>query len=255
MWRRFATLRSPELGEIMQTKPLMILPVGQIEEHGPHLPINTDCVIASRIAQSIAEKVGEKLPVILMELIAYGYSGKVMTQWPGVVRVKMDTIRDYVYDVCSSLVEMGTTKIAVINGHGHHSALLKLMARKLADEKGVAPIILYPAGLACEALKQTARGGDGASCHAGEFETSLMLFLDPDQVDMSQAVDNPLTDIGLLPPGAFWSTWDRQKTENGIYGKPSVASAQTGKIFFDAAVTNAIECLEEYYVRISAFGQ
>ena len=112
MWHEFGRLRSPQLGEIMQTKPLLILPVGQTEEHGQHLPVNTDAVIASRLAQAIAEKLGEKLPVILMESIAYGYSGQVMTQWPGVVRVEMDTIRDYVYDICASLVDMGARKIA-----------------------------------------------------------------------------------------------------------------------------------------------
>lgn len=255
MWHRFGTLRSPELGKIMQSKPLVILPVGQTEEHGSHLPVNTDAVIASRLAQAIAEELGETLSVLLLDPIAYGYSGKVMTKWPGLFRVEMDTIRDYVYDVCASLVDMGATKIAVINGHGHHTALLKLMARKLADEKGVSPIILYPNGLASEGIEQAARGGPGASCHAGEFETSLMLFLEPDLVDMSQAVDNPLTDTDLLPPGTFWSTWDRQKTENGIYGKPSVASAESGKIFFEAAAKRAVQCLEEYYGRASASGQ
>lgn len=246
MWHRFGTLRSPELGEIMQAKPLVILPVGQTEEHGPHLPINTDTVIASRLAQAIAEKVGEEGSVLLLDSIAYGYSGKVMSQWPGTIRVNMDIIRDYVYDVCASLVDMGASKIAVINGHGHHCALLELMARKLADEKAVAPMILYPFGLACEGIKQAARGGSGASCHAGEFEASLMLFLQPECVDMSRAVDNPWEDTDKFPPKTFWSTWDRQKTDSGIYGKPSVASREAGKTFFDTAVAKASQCLQEY---------
>jgi len=252
MWHRFGDLRSPEVGKIMQTKPLVILPLGQTEEHGPHLPVSTDSVIASRLAQAIAKKLGERLAVILMETIVYGYSGKAMERWPGTIRVGIDTVRDYGYEICSSLVDMGANKIAIINGHGHHRGLMEVMARKLSDSKGVSPLILDPAGLASEALKQNARGGAGGSCHGGEFETSLMLFLEPHLVDMSKAADNPLEDTGKFPPGTFWSTWDRQKTEEGIYGKPTVASAETGKIFFDAAVTKAIECLEEYYRRGSA---
>ena len=233
----------------MEGKPLFILPVGQTEEHGSHLPLETDCVIASRIARAAAERLGQDLPAILMETISFGYSGNVMTRWPGLIRVNMDTVRDYIYDICASLVDMGANKIAVINGHGHHCALLELMARKLMDEKQVAPVILYPFGLASEALEQVGKGGTGASCHAGEFETSLMLVLDPESVEMSQAVDNPLQDADEFPPRTFWSTWDRQKTEDGIYGKPSVASADTGKILFDAAVNKAVQCLLQYHCR------
>ena len=252
MWYRFGNLRSAEIGKIMQGKPLVILPLGQTEEHGPHLPVNTDSVIASRLAQAVAEKLPDKLTVLLMEAIVYGYSGKVMERWPGTIRVDIDVVRDYVYEICSSLADMGVNKIAIINAHGHHKAIVEVVARMLADTKGVSPLILNPAGLAREASKRNARGGPGASCHAGEFETSLMLFLEPDLVDMSKAVDNPVEDSDKFPPGVFWSTWDRQKTQIGIYGKPSVASAETGKILFDAAVAKAAEYLETYYSRNSA---
>ena len=245
MWYRFGTLTSPELGKIMQTNPLVILPIGQTEEHGPHLPLHTDSLIASRLAQAIAERLPENIPVVLMDTISYGYSGRTMDRWLGTTRVGMDTVRDYVHDICSSLVDMGAKKIVVINGHGHHRGLMEVMARNLADAKGISPLILDPAGLGAQSLKQNARGGPGGSCHGGEFETSLMLFLEPDQVDMAKAVDNPLT-TDPLAPGTFWSTWDRQKTEDGIYGRPSVASAGTGKILFEETVAKAVQCLAKY---------
>ncbi len=248
MWRRFGALTSPELGKIMHSAPLVILPVGQTEEHGPHLPVHTDSLIASRFGQAIAEQLPDTMSVLLMDTISYGYSGKIMDRWPGTIRVGMDTIRDYICDVCSSLTDMGANKIAIINVHGNHRGLMEVMARNLADAKGVSPLVLNPAGLAAQALRQNARGGPGGSCHGGEFETSLMLFLEPDQVDMAKAVDNPLT-TDPLPPGTFWSTWDRQGTESGTYGKPSVASVETGKILFHAAVAKAVECLEKYYRR------
>ena len=88
-----------------------------------------------------------------------------------------------------------------------------------------------------------------ARVDTGEAAVRQTGAIRPDLVDMSQAVDNPLSDTDLLPPGTFWSTWDRQNTDNGIYGKPSVASAESGKIFFEAAVREAIQCLEVYHGR------
>jgi len=247
MFHEFGGLRSPELKSLLAQNPLAVLPVGQIEEHGPHLPVDTDCVIASACARAAAERLGERAPVLLMEPIKYGYSGQTMTRWPGTMQVGMDTVRDYVYDVCASLADMGVRKIVIVDGHGHHAALLELVARRLADEKQVAPAILSPAGLAAEALKRSARGGPEGTCHAGEFETSLMLFLRPDSVDMAAAADEPLLQERRPPSGVFWSTWERQPTKSGIYGKPTLATAENGRAFFKAMVANAAEFMEKYY--------
>lgn len=250
MLYEFGKLHSPELGKLVDEDPLAILPVGQIEEHGPHLPLSTDCLIAARWAWAVGERLGQMMPVLLMDTVTYGYSGKAMTRWPGTVRVGMDVVEDYVYDVCASLADMGLQKIAVLNGHGHHNALLELVARRLADEEGVAPAILNPAGLAARALQGIARGGTGGSCHAGEMETSLMLYLHPELVELSAAPDGDELSEELRPPsGVFWSTWARQKTESGIYGKPGVASAKTGRALFEALVAGAAEFLEKYCQR------
>ena len=251
MWHEFGALRSPELGEVIKEGPLAILPVGQTEEHGPHLPINADSVIAAAVGRAIAERLGETLPILLMETVVYGYSGKTMLKWPGTMRVSMDTTRDYVYELCRSLVEMGVKRIAIINGHGHHTALLELVARRLVDETGVAPVVLSPAGLAAQTLRTLSKGGPRASCHGGEFETSLMLHLEPDSVDLSAAPENPVADVGLPAAGVFWSTWQRQETPNGIYGVASVASAETGKALFEAMVSEGAKFLEKYYRHVT----
>ena len=248
MLYQFSHLRSPELKNLVKKNPLAILPVGQIEEHGSHLPIATDCVIAAEAARAIAGRLGKKIPVLLMETISYGYSGKIMTSWAGTMQVKMDTIRDYCYDVCASIADMGVKKIAVINGHGHHTAILELVARRLADEKNVAPAIITPWLLIGDVIAKASKAGPEGSCHAGEFETSLMLYLAGELVEMSKAANEPVSQRLKPPSGIFWSTWERQKTSSGIYGKPSVASAESGKVFFEAIVTRASNFLEEHYI-------
>ena len=247
MLYEYLTLRSPELQKIFRKKPLVILPVGQVEEHGPHLPVGTDCVIAAESARAIGERLAGKIPVLLMEPIFYGYSGKIMTRWGPTMQVGMDTMGDYCFEVCASLADMGAEKIAVINGHGHHNAILEIAARRLADEKNVAPAIVYPHTLAGEAIQKMGKGGPGGSCHGGEFETSLMLYLAGGSVDVSKATDEVVSESLKPPPGIFWSTWARQRTASGIYGKPSVASAESGKVFFEAIVAKASDFLEKYY--------
>jgi len=247
MFYEFGRLRSPAFEGLIARKPLVVLPVGQVEEHGPHLPLNTDCVIGLRVAEEVARRLGETLPVVLMDLVPYGYSGKIMTRWPGTMQVPMDAVRDYVYEVCASLADMGVEKLAIFNSHGHHVALFELVARRLADEKGIGAVVLMPLSLASEKVNSICRGGPGSSCHAGELETSLMLHLEPELVDMSAAVDNPLRDMGLAAKGVFWSTWQRQKTESGLYGAPSVATASIGEAAFDAIVTDTVAFLRTYY--------
>ena len=254
MHYEFGKLRSPDLEEVLKKKPLAILPVGQVEVHGAHLPINTDCVIASKVAAAAAERLGERLSVLLMDPISYGYSGRIMTRWPGTMQVGMDTIRDYVYDVCASLADMGVEKIAIFSSHGQHMALFELVARKLADEKNVAPVVLMPIALVGETFERIAKGGKGSSCHSGEIETSLMLYLAPDSVDMAKADDNPVKDVGLPPSGVFWSTWQRQTTQSSVYGTPSAASAESGKVLFEAMVTEAVNFLDRYYRHASGVG-
>ena len=245
----FGNLRSTEVDRILREKPLVIVPTGQVEEHGPHLPLNTDCVIAERAAAECATRLGADRSVILMDLIPYGYSGKTMTRWPGTMQVRMDTVRDYLYDVCTSLVDMGVKKLAIFNNHGHHVALFELVVRMIADSRSVAPVVLVPLHLALGSgkLENVLKGGPGSSCHAGEIETSLMLYLAPKHVDLSKAKDNPLQDAGWPSKGAFWSTWERQPTKNGVYGTPTVARAETGKQIFEVIVESACDFLDRYH--------
>ena len=243
----FGNLRHPELDGLLKQNPLAILPMGQIEEHGPHLPLNTDCVIATEVSRGCAGRLGERIPVILMDVISYGYSGKIMTRWPGTMQVGIDTVRNYLYEVCLSLTGMGFKKIAIVNSHGHHVAICELAARMLADSAGTAPAVVMPLSIASGQLSSILKGGAAASCHAGELETSLILYFKPDLVDTGTVRRNLVVDRGIPPKGAFWSTWVRQPTESGHYGDPCIATAETGRKAYNAIVESTVEFLDVYY--------
>lgn len=250
----FAGLTSPEIGEWVDRDALVLLPIGQIEEHGPHLPVNTDLVIASRTASAAAALVHPDPPTLVLPAVWSGYSASIMQQWPGTIRLRTRVFADMVHDITLSLVQMGFRKIVLLNAHGHHPALLEMVVREIGDETGVAVVVVDVAKMAAEAVRQHRRSLPGGCIHGGEFETSLMLhFGEPVQMDKAPAdarfkyqSENVPGDGFSGPKRVFWSTWAIEKTESGIYGDPTVASAATGKLIFESLVANVANFLREY---------
>jgi creatinine amidohydrolase len=193
-------------------------------------------------------------PVLLLPAVWSGYSASIMQQWPGTVRLRTRVFADMVHDLVQSLIEMGLRKIMLVNAHGHHPALLEMVAREIGDETGVAVAVADVARMAAPAVQQHRRSLPGGCIHGGEFETSLMLHFGA-RVDMSLApADARFTYASENVPGdgfsgskrAFWSTWAIQPTTSGVYGDPTVASAETGRLIFESMVANIAGFLREY---------
>ncbi len=253
--RRFADLTSPQLGELAQQNALVLLPVGQVEEHGRHLPTGADLFIAEAVVERVADKLEGEIPTVVLPAIWAGYSGRELLRWPGTIRIGTRVIIDLVHDLLISLIESGFGKIVLVNAHGHHPALLQTAVREVADETDVYAAVLEVASLAREVFQRIRKSEPGGAIHGGEFETSVMLYLGHN-VDMSQATDEDHFRRGsaVIPgdgfaggkPG-FWSTWGIQRSRTGIYGSPTLASKETGEIVFRAMVERAVEFLREYY--------
>jgi creatinine amidohydrolase len=252
----FAERTSPEIGQAAERNTLVLIPVGQIEEHGRHLPLNTDVVIADRIARGAAERIAGEVPVLVTPAVWAGYSAKEMARWPGTIRLSLQTVTDTVFGIARSLVEMGFRKLAVINGHGHHSDVVRTAARMLADETGVHMLVAEVAGLAAEAARQHLKAPPGGSAHGGEFETSLMLHFGA-RVEMGEATADDAVRHSVetmsrdnfkgTRRGAWWSMWALQRSETGILGDPTAANAETGRLIAEAAVANLAEILSDYW--------
>jgi creatinine amidohydrolase len=252
----FAELTSPEVGRAAERNALILIPVGQVEEHGRHLPLNTDVVIAERIARAAAEAIAGDVPVLVTPAVWAGYSAKEMTRWPGTLRLSLGTVTETIHGIARSLVEMGFRKLAVINGHGHHSDVVRTAARMLADETGAHMLIADVAGLAAEAAQRYLKAPPGGSVHGGEFETSLMLHFGA-RVEMAEAIadDAVRHQIETMPRdnfkggrrGAWWSMWALQRSQTGILGDPTAATAETGRLIAEAAIANLADILRDYW--------
>ncbi len=255
---RFIDQSWPELKKAAKKRTLILLPLGQVEEHGEHLPVSTDYVIADELARRIAVEAGRKIPLLVMPAIWTGYSQAEMSRWPGTIRLRTRTLMDLLFDVCASLIGMGFRKIVILNSHGHHPGIINVVLRELSDEYGVyaASISNLPA-LCKEEYARLRRSAPGGSIHGGEWETSLMLALDQ-PVNMKKAVKKDIFrySSAFVPADNFcgakkvdWSTWGIQKSKTGIYGDPTVAARSTGEAMIKAMVANACRFLLEYYRR------
>lgn len=239
----------PKLKDAAEKNTLIILPVGQTEEHGMHLPVKTDAFIAEEVARKAAEKIKSHFPVLVMPTIWSGYSMKAVSKWPGTIRLKPETFINMVFDICGSLIEMEFKKIMLISAHGNHTGMLRTVVRKIADKYGIYIALTHPVLMAKEKFKEISKAGKGGSCHAGEYETSLMLYLAEELVDKSKATseDRLTYSSKFWPDKVFWSTWGIQNSKTGIYGDPTVATKDTGRKIMEATVENYLEFIREFY--------
>ncbi|NOZ22474.1 MAG: creatininase family protein [Planctomycetes bacterium] len=243
----FGEQKSPDLEGFVKDNALILLPVGQTEEHGPHLPINTDSIIAREIASAVCQRMVSEVPALVMDTVCTGYSSAALKNWPGTIVLQPETVIDALCDTCVSLIEMGFRRIAMLSIHGNHQGIMRMVARKVADATDVYPVAVFPIALGMERFLEVAQAGPEGSCHAGELETSLMLHLAPGLVDMEKVTEpNPLRPASRFSKGVFWSTWGRERSKHGYYGDPTVASAETGKVAFDAIVEETAAFLAEF---------
>lgn len=251
----FADQRHPQLQAAIDNNALVILPIGQIEEHGRHLPVSTDAAIADEVGLRLAERLAEdEIQALVLPAIWTGYSTKDMVLWPGTMRIRPQVFMDLVFDVCSSLIEMGFRKLMLLNCHGHHTGALRVVTRLIADAHDVYMALVSPGALAAERFQEIRKSVRGGSIHAGEYETSLMLHMG-EPVDMSEATDEDIMryhspfiagDNFAGGQKVFWSTWGLQQSKTGAYGDPTVATAETGREMMEAMVTNTAAFAREF---------
>ena len=222
-----------EAEEAFKEYDIVVIPLGaRTKEHGPHLPLNNDWIMAEYLTSRIAEQVH----VIIVPTLQYGYYPS-FTEYPGSVTLVLETSKQMVKDVCVSLSKYGVKKFYVLNtGISTNHALAP--AQKELEEEDITMWFtdLHAAESGTEhILKQ--EGGT----HADESETSMMLYIKPEIVDMSKAVKDyhPLKGRGL--------TRDQENKDagvysaTGIYGDPTLASAEKGKAIVESLVQYIVD--------------
>lgn len=238
---RLADLSWPQVEEAVKTDPVVILPIGTIEAHGPGLPLDVDAHTVGEIALAVGERVG----ALVAPTVAYGYSST-WTRYPGTLTLKAETLDRVLCDILESLIRTGFRKLFLLNGHRHNYSVMETVARSTMDRfHSEIPDLVLATGsyweIARDEINRLRRSERGGMAHACELETSLQLYLRPDRVNLEAIRSaNRLPagwDLGdHQPPVLLWRAWIGPERHSGIIGHPEHASAEAGKAFFAAIV-------------------
>lgn len=250
----YSDMRWPQLEELAKQDAIVLLPIGQTEEHGPHLPVGCDHFISQEIAHRVAKAAGKEMPVLVMPTVWCGFSGKDLFNWPGVISMPPELVIAVLENICTSLCRSGFKKIVTMNSHGHHVGIARVAARKIADQCDAIIVVTDIWKMGNQAFKRLRESEPGGCCHAGEYETSLMLHFDKN-VDLDSAIDEPVVSHSKFVSGdnfgegskVFWSTWRYQKSKTGTYGSPSCATKEKGRKVTEETVAAYVELLREVH--------
>ena len=254
MWGRpllYERLTWPEVRRAAAEERVCLIPVATLEDHGPHLPIDTDLRLTAEICRRAAEEAADE--VVLLPAIPHGYSPHHM-DFPGPITIGWDTFTRYLVDVGESLARHGFRRMLFLNGHGSNQNLVETAARLVcvAHPKVVAAAAFHTSGAEAASLIAEIRDSDrGGIGHACELETSMYLAIDADAVDMDRAVDErgyPAGEHawmdwsdGPLKVMPWWSSFSR----TGVQGDATKATADKGRALLDAAVAECVAYVRE----------
>jgi len=217
----------------------VILPLGAVEAHGYHLPLGTD----NYIAQEIAEIAAEKLDALLLPLIPYGQVWS-LRNFPGSISFSDQTIISMIDDLAESLDHHGVEILIIINAHfGNKSALKKV--ERLVKEKYEFKILRFthPGLKALENQYIKSKRVHPNYLHAEEIETSMMLQVNNNLVDMSKAE----VDIPEIPEyfGSYSVPWDKI-TDKAVLGDPTQATKEKGKKLINGIAAKIVEIVNNF---------
>ncbi len=195
-----------------------VLPMGSLEEHGYHLPLSTDTMIA----ESLVKELAKSRRVIVLPPVCYGLC-RTTAAFPGTVSISFEALRLTVGDICESLIQQGLTGIVIVSGHlgSAHISALELAADKLCKEYESVRIALFRIDRALRNARKLL--DDPLDMHAGEVETSLMLALHPELVNRESAVDEHPNF-----PDHLRCSDPRAVMRSGVMGSATLASREKG---------------------------
>ncbi|MEA3254310.1 MAG: creatininase family protein [Candidatus Altiarchaeota archaeon] len=206
--------------ELKEETGKVIIPVGSIEQHGPHLPLSTDSLLVERIS----EKVAELTDSILIPTVCFGISEEHM-DFKGSLTLTPDSFKGMVLDICTSLKRHGFKKQHIINYHG-------------SNKKHLIELLPEIRGRGIEVFLHRVLGRIGVFDHAGEVETSLMLYLYPERVRVNEIKGFKYK----IPEREGWRTIDY--SSSGVIGDAVNASADKGEQYFRKLVDEIVEEVE-----------
>ena len=249
---RWEELSVPDVERLDRDRTVLVLPVGSVEQHGLHMPVGTDTILAHSIALAAAERLDKRVAVLPPPW--FGFSAHHM-RFPGTVTLRAETMMALLEDIVASVVAHGFRRLLIVNGHGGNNGVIDVLASTLGHrfygKARIAGLTYFQlARGAIAELRESRAGGMG---HACEFETAMMQHVRPDLVVIDRAA------VTYPDPGSAYLTTDLlgasavrtyhdfgDLSETGTLGDPSLATPEKGARFHGAVVGELVRFIEDF---------
>lgn len=252
---RYEEYTWPEIRQAVEQNRVAVLPVGTVEQHGPHLPLVTDVLTATEMSRRAVERMpGE---AVLMPSVYYSFNEHHL-DFPGTIAVEGPTIINYVTDIGKSLAHHGFRKILLVNGHGSNVPFLDVAARNITNHSDAICAMVSWWSLIPRELLTKLRESEfpGGMAHGCELETSVLLYLRGDLVQFEKAhrdINFQKTeffywDLASPSPVVFQEFFSRY-SKSGTVGDPTKATREKGEQFVEAVVSRMVNLLREFRAR------
>jgi creatinine amidohydrolase len=230
-----------------------VLPIGAIEQHGPHLPLSVDADLVDAVVQRSLPLLAPDQSVLFLPTLSVTKSGE-HDRHPGTLSLSADTLLAVLRDIGASVVRAGARRLVLLNGHGGNTALLEIAARdlRIAHDLIVAQCGWFSFSEGDKLMEPSEYARD---LHAGFGETSAMLAARPERVEMAHAKDfrTAMEDwapdfqfIGLTGQAARPGWIIDDLNAEGACGNAAAASADVGERLLSTAATNFAAFLKEF---------
>jgi len=243
-----------ELRDAAARKPVVIQPIGATEQHGYHLPLNTDNVIVSRLCAAAGHRAPDEM--LILPVIPYAFNAHHM-DFPGVVAIQWDHVIHYLLDVVTSVTAHGFDRFIFISGHGCNPPYLAVVANEINVRTGALCASLLWTALADNVVDVRESVTPGGMAHACELETAVMQYLDPGRVREDRIRDETgfvqghflqmdLTNSTGVHLGEHW--WS-SFSPSGVAGEATKGTAEKGRLMFECAADNLVALVRELRAR------
>jgi creatinine amidohydrolase len=217
-----------------------VVPVGSVEQHGHHLPVATDTLLADAVARLGAERVGDDVPLLVTPPVWTGNSPHHLP-FGGTISVGVRCLLDVLERVADGVLANGFDALLFLNGHGGNASTIDDAVSVVGDAHPEAEVLgLTYFELAASFVHEVRESDTGGMAHAGEFETSLLLHLRPDLVDEDAIEGTPMDepyerdgrDLLESGPLSVYRTFE-EYSASGAVGDPHLATAETGAAIYE----------------------
>lgn len=230
---KFAEENSFDIKNKIKKDVPVILPIGAVEAHGPHLPLNTDNILAEKYANKLAEKTNS----FVLPVLPFGQVWS-LRDFPGSLTLSNATVSSVITEIGESLYHQGFRVFVIFSAHLGNMTAMKEASRELYDKLPELKTLIFFYPNLQHYAKEVREGSEShhTYIHADEIETSIMLHLSPDEVDMTKAIDDPpeIPDSSDYTPTP-WSTF----TNSAVLGYATLATAEKGKYLVEKTLEDA----------------